>query len=818
MNSLYNINNENLGYVVSSYGPFVAIGNPNTKQYDEDEGFSRVGEVLLYYKNQNDDVYSLLTTFKKPYLESLFSIDDYAPVDLAYNFDSGSYNHNSYGKSIDLSSRNIAIGDSNFLQKFYYFENPGDAIASTSSIQLSSVEIYKFSTTSSITNCNLKSDESYEISNLPVYSITASVDEQFGYSVSISDSYLLVGSPGYNNNSGSVYLYERNSDDSYSLITNITSSSNDYVRFGSVISFDKLKEDKFIVGSDSYPNDRVFIYKKIGDNWSLYQTLLKDTSSNYLKIQNSDFEFYPISQSNSKYGYSVDIEDNLAVVGDPKDLIYYEFSGSNKIRERGSFYIYDIEQCDPDSNYKLLTKSYGTTSIFKDNMLGFDVSIKNKKIAISSPKPYFPFSSLYLSSSIGSYTKFLEKGNLGAASYNGQILLYEYDAGYIKSLTDYPVSYRKDKNEPYSAFGHSISLSEYNLTVGSPVPVNDDLYLNSPILIEQSEDAPTECSDLQTEVFCIITEETILNESGVPVTASLVMDIPEIEEFTGRSFIYDFSNLQKNYIVGNIFYNNAKIIINNSGSMTKNILRDPSDTELPYVYMDYNSDVSFNECQYICTIEPGEFNTSTNPSAVEYESFEWNVYNREKFDFKNLDIILRYLNSRMTFDNSENWYNSFVSSNEDSIHTFYIEKEINYFDNRLTNELKCTLSNLDLDINGDGTVNILDGCLLWKYFIGKLTIDNFRDYITPKSKRKNFDEIISYLNEKTGKNTKVITKSEFFKFKEYSENDPTGSYLAPFITQVGLYDGTDLVATAKLAHPIKNTGEIPINIIIKWDI
>jgi hypothetical protein len=41
--------------------------------------------------------------------------------------------------------------------------------------------------------------------------------------------------------------------------------------------------------------------------------------------------------------------------------------------------------------------------------------------------------------------------------------------------------------------------------------------------------------------------------------------------------------------------------------------------------------------------------------------------------------------------------------------------------------------------------------------------------------------------------------------------------LAPYITTVGLYSGAELVAVAKLAAPIKNTGEIPINIVVKWD-
>jgi len=32
-----------------------------------------------------------------------------------------------------------------------------------------------------------------------------------------------------------------------------------------------------------------------------------------------------------------------------------------------------------------------------------------------------------------------------------------------------------------------------------------------------------------------------------------------------------------------------------------------------------------------------------------------------------------------------------------------------------------------------------------------------------------------------------------------------------------LYSGADLVAIAKLAQPIKNSGELPINIAVKWD-
>jgi len=54
---------------------------------------------------------------------------------------------------------------------------------------------------------------------------------------------------------------------------------------------------------------------------------------------------------------------------------------------------------------------------------------------------------------------------------------------------------------------------------------------------------------------------------------------------------------------------------------------------------------------------------------------------------------------------------------------------------------------------------------------------------------------------------------------EYSGSiDPTGSYLAPYITTIGLYDDSlTLVAVAKLPQPIKSEPNYPINFIIRFD-
>jgi hypothetical protein len=55
-------------------------------------------------------------------------------------------------------------------------------------------------------------------------------------------------------------------------------------------------------------------------------------------------------------------------------------------------------------------------------------------------------------------------------------------------------------------------------------------------------------------------------------------------------------------------------------------------------------------------------------------------------------------------------------------------------------------------------------------------------------------------------------------YDEYSTTDRTGSYLAPYITTIGLYDDSlNMVAVAKLPQPIKSLHDYPVNFIIRFD-
>ena len=97
--------------------------------------------------------------------------------------------------------------------------------------------------------------------------------------------------------------------------------------------------------------------------------------------------------------------------------------------------------------------------------------------------------------------------------------------------------------------------------------------------------------------------------------------------------------------------------------------------------------------------------------------------------------------------------------------------------------------------------------------IYKTTTNPGVKYIRKKSVLENGD-VLDY--RYTGS---IGTKKAGFEHWEASGSvDSTGSFLAPFITTIGLYDDNcDLVAVAKLPQAIKSDPELPVNFIVRFD-
>jgi hypothetical protein len=873
MANLDNIYNQNYGTSVVTNGNFVVIGNPPSKTYDRYEGISRVGQVFVIkkdtfnsnyqtvkvlYKKLSADTGTLPTYYTEQSSSNSFTssfVVDNGPLNdtsvscsyIVIEDDNNFIYQSNYGSSIDLSTHFLAVGDTGVSSSFYFGQTSSFA----------SVDVYVIDPNyssdvngkiSNITSNSPSYINNYDLNPVPICSITGSIGEKFGYSVNITENYLAVGAPMYNGGRGAVYIYKHTDANCVykfeSLITCDLSEYPEQYGFGHSICFDKYSEKKLLIGSNQLSHSNVFLYTSSSNGWQLSQVFSQNTSSIYYKLDNSTFEFFPSgSQINDRFGYSVGIFNNVLAIGAPNDLIYWEYSGSDTLRQRGSVYLYNNQECDDSSfsEYKLLTKLYGDNTTFKDNLFGYSLSIYNGKLLIGSPKPYFPFSSLFASSSIDYYDKTFNQNDFGESTYCGQSLLYHISQSTVKQMTSQPIAKRKELGKPFNAFGYSVSVSDTNFAIGAPIPLNDDFYLSGLLITEsgsissdpnfsgylytssyQSED----CQISSNLIYFRMEECLSCDMSGaISGCGELAVFVDEQGEYYkagerifGKTYIYNLSDLEKDYTVGNIFYNNNRFVINNTGSILANLTRDPTDTNKPYLFMQYQSQISLFEKQYICTIETGEFNVSTNPTSLTSSPLDYGVVNTEVFDFNNLDIILRYINYNITANNSEKWWTNFVSGDVDeSIFGFYTSSYENYQENRLTQELKNQCSTLNFDVNEDGIVNVQDGTSIWKYFIQDLTINNYQDYINPRSKRKNYNDIMSFLNEKTGKFNKKYIDQSFFEYNYSSSIDPTGSYLAPYITTVGLYSGADLVAIAKLAQPIKNTGEIPINIVVKWD-
>jgi hypothetical protein len=80
---------------------------------------------------------------------------------------------------------------------------------------------------------------------------------------------------------------------------------------------------------------------------------------------------------------------------------------------------------------------------------------------------------------------------------------------------------------------------------------------------------------------------------------------------------------------------------------------------------------------------------------------------------------------------------------------------------------------------------------------------------------------VRYIRNKDYPYVSEIDNTKIGSFDDYLNSgslDPTGSYLAPYITTIGLYDDElNMVAVAKLPRPIKSLPDYPLNFIVRFD-
>jgi len=88
-------------------------------------------------------------------------------------------------------------------------------------------------------------------------------------------------------------------------------------------------------------------------------------------------------------------------------------------------------------------------------------------------------------------------------------------------------------------------------------------------------------------------------------------------------------------------------------------------------------------------------------------------------------------------------------------------------------------------------------------------------YIRKKLQLENGD----VLDLRYGSRVNASISGGFDHYDVSGSTDSTASFLAPYVTTIGLYDDDcDLVAVAKLPQPIKSEPDFPVNFIVRFDI
>lgn len=629
---------------------------------------------------------------------------------------------------------------------------------------------------------------------------SGSVTGSFGYSISLNDEWLAVGSPLESGSRGDVFMYRKlngnNLSWSFTQTLSVPPDIGPGDNFGSVIGLNKATSSfswSMVVGSNKPSSSKAYIYEFNGSQWSNTFTLLPDSSSIY------QLPFYPTfpivvnyPNINHSFGHGVAMFGNSVIVGAPTDRIVQEFSGSSLFNQ-GSVYFF--ERCFNSGNgYYLSRKSYGNEKIIKNNMLGWSVSIYDQYAIAGIPKTnMFSSSICYLR---GSLFQSHYCDSEDDAILNGQYILYNKATGSIPDTTgvDWDVTniyqIKKRLLSPYRVYGWDVDISNQFIIVGAPMLISGS----------------SEVMDLNS------------------MTGSFTGSLDILDDLSGKSYIYNLKNLKTQFYVGNVFYRNGKIVIMTSGSNFDGLqLSDVINDEYQYE-LDFKSRQTIFEKQVVCSVEPGEFNVSTNPTSIILPDAEFDINNNGKFDFQDVDVLLRYMaykNTESTGIPNTDWSSSIVdttNNEESSVYNMYSSQWQGT--DSLFSSSYSTINNFmfnDLDFNEDNKINFKDMNILWKYFIYRLTQKNYESYITPNSKKKFLSDIIDYMNQKSLRGQPPLINSNFLQYDSLTKQDPTGSYLTPTVTSIGLYKGTELVAVAKLGSPIKITPSFPINFIVKMD-
>jgi len=830
--------NEHFGESVSSWYKYVAVGSSIDKYslYRPSLGYA-----AIFKYDDNTGVHRLVKKFNCPFTDSGFftdfDVDDTFPYSIPEFQASSSYFTDTFGQSVSVRDNFLAVG------------------SSSGSICLSgSFPGYVF-----VYNRDKGGIDNWGLVNILQ---GATDNDYFGHSVALDDDTLAVGAPNVSG-SGAVYIFRRKryfsngcdniqtssfwqtvapQDDfcgelitesgSYTIYNERTiasgalSGSYTWIYEAVVTSSVLASGDKFgwcvsldsgslVVGTYKSGNGYAAVFTcsyysaSVGEcptaSWGECKILRRDNTrgdlDTSLALYSNDVTSTEITTDG--FGASVAISYPTIVVGclsDKAFIPYSSYSGGATVLGAAYFYRY-MPQCGTSSYWKSL-KTFGDRQYTKNNNFGKSVSVDGNFAAVTSWSDITGTSVDYVD---GQYV--LQNYAYAATSSEdpsgvlGRVTVYNYDdASDAWKLTGM-LKRNKEAYKPSNIYGYSVSVSSDFLTVGAPV----------------------------VHFATASATESISDPNNL-------LDFPS--NCSGSVYVYNLSNYQTSPLIGNVFYKNGYFVLTNTSSNYYNIFTGTGSRGFD---LSYQGSHTIYEHEHLISIRPGEFNYSINPTALVQSSLLFDVNQDGVFDFNDVDLIMRYLQKRKFFEEfvfddngiileqdslkDYSWWNNDILQLEsedvlllESDEAAYLaSSSFNAFTKTAFDYIENNLVNTGiLDIDGDGKINLNDGNILSLYYLQRLTPERLELLITADSTRRYVKEIKEYLNTYCrSDNAKV--NPYFLEYQYSSSYDPTGSYLAPFITTIGLYDGNELVAVGKLGRPVKNLIDWPLNIVVRFD-
>jgi hypothetical protein len=677
-------------------------------------------------------------------------------------------------------------------------------------------------------------------------------NDRFGHSVSVDKDIMAIGAPGVSGSAGMVYIYRRKKFMNGDACDSIPTSSlyrdiltiEDFVSVVETSSFTpangqtpthvsgnfswqleakltssiaaavdnfgwslEVSDDRLIVGTNKTGYGYAALFTCSYSSASLGACPTASWSEARVFVANSDYADLDMSSglynvdvteniNSDRFGLTVAINGDAILIGSPADRAFRTHNGASKTSILGAVYFYNIS-LDFDCSYY---KSFGVHGNMKNNNFAYKVAVNGNMAAVGCLPDKMVRTVDFVS---GSYV--LENFSYNSTGSEdgvlGRVTLFRDSSGTGSWSLVGDMKRNKEAGKPYNIYGYDIDLSSDYLIVGAPI-INTASAANYNNIVNASN------------------QEALMPSS-----------------YSGSVFVYELNKFEENKPVGNVFYKNGYIALTDTSSNFSGIF---SGTGSAGFEMTFQGSHTIYEHEYLCSVRPGEFNYSTNPTALLASPMTFDVNGDGVFDYADLDLIMRYLQRKKFYEDAALDENGIVleqSTLEDYSwwgHDMLLTEAEDLLLQEVTQEyiasasltpytkaaydyIQTNLVNTKiLDINGDDKVDLLDGNILTLYFLHRLNPTTLAPNLATGSTRIYVKDVVEHLNRHCKKNETEVNPV-FLGYQYSSSYDPTGSFLAPVVTTIGLYQENQLVAVAKLGRPIKNLVDWPTNFIVRFD-